>query len=216
MLRTTFCNFALGTHVLGVLRFALLLARRFLRCPLKLGPNRLEVLLSHLVFAARRIACLSFGARIALRSFRARLILLALALALGTNVTAKVYSRELGALWQRWRLNLTDALPESPGGFSDEAKLGNVSSLKARAGRTVALRAEAARSPGYLRGRAFFPDARLSRSFKLVGMMAIVQIGLGIATLLLQVPVLLGALHQAGALLLLGALLYNMHALSRV
>ena len=68
----------------------------------------------------------------------------------------------------------------------------------------------------YIRGRAGFEDARLQRSFKLVGMMVIVQLLLGIATLLLQVPVLLGALHQAGALLLFSALLYNAHALSRV
>ena len=68
----------------------------------------------------------------------------------------------------------------------------------------------------YLRGRARFDDARLARSFKLVGMMVIIQLALGIATLLWQVPVVLGALHQAGALLLFGALLYNLHALSRV
>jgi len=38
----------------------------------------------------------------------------------------------------------------------------------------------------------------------------------GRSTLLMQVPVLLGALHQAGALLLFSALLFNIHALSRV
>lgn len=68
----------------------------------------------------------------------------------------------------------------------------------------------------YLKGRARFGDNPLNLSFKLVGMMIIVQILLGIATLLLQVPVALGALHQAGALLLLSALLFNVHALSRV
>ncbi len=68
----------------------------------------------------------------------------------------------------------------------------------------------------YLRGRSRFDDARLARSFKLVGMMVIIQLVLGIATLLWQVPVALGALHQAGALLLFGAMLYNLHALSRV
>jgi cytochrome c oxidase assembly protein subunit 15 len=68
----------------------------------------------------------------------------------------------------------------------------------------------------YLRGRSHFTQPRLQRSFKLVGMMVIIQIGLGIATLLLQVPVLLGALHQAGALLLFSALLLNIHALSRI
>jgi cytochrome c oxidase assembly protein subunit 15 len=67
----------------------------------------------------------------------------------------------------------------------------------------------------YLRGRAAFDDSGLQRSFKLIGMMTIIQLGLGIATLLLQVPVVLGALHQAGALLLFSTVLFNIHALSR-
>ncbi len=68
----------------------------------------------------------------------------------------------------------------------------------------------------YLRGRSHFDNAQLQRSFKLVGMMVLIQLGLGIATLLFQVPVALGALHQAGALLLFSALLFNIHALSRI
>jgi cytochrome c oxidase assembly protein subunit 15 len=68
----------------------------------------------------------------------------------------------------------------------------------------------------YIRGRSGFDEPALQRSFKLVGMMVIVQLLLGIATLLMQVPVILGALHQAGALLLFSALLFNIHALSRV
>jgi cytochrome c oxidase assembly protein subunit 15 len=68
----------------------------------------------------------------------------------------------------------------------------------------------------YLRGRSHFDSARLQRSFKLVGMMVLIQLGLGIATLLLQVPLAMGALHQAGALLLFSALLFNIHALSRI
>ena len=68
----------------------------------------------------------------------------------------------------------------------------------------------------YIRGRSSFDEAELQRGFKLVGMMVIIQLALGIATLLLQVPVVLGALHQAGALLLFSALLFNIHALSRV
>ena len=67
----------------------------------------------------------------------------------------------------------------------------------------------------YLRGRSRFSEPRLQRSFKLVGMMVLIQLGLGIATLLMQVPVTLGALHQAGALLLFSALLLNIHSLSR-
>jgi cytochrome c oxidase assembly protein subunit 15 len=68
----------------------------------------------------------------------------------------------------------------------------------------------------YIRGRSRFDEPVLQRSFKLVGMMVMVQLLLGIATLLMQVPVLLGVLHQAGALLLFSALLFNIHALSRV
>ena len=67
----------------------------------------------------------------------------------------------------------------------------------------------------YLRGRSRFDDPGVSRSFKLVGMMVIIQVSLGIATLLWHVPVVLGALHQAGALLLFSALLFNIHKMSR-
>ena len=68
----------------------------------------------------------------------------------------------------------------------------------------------------YIRGRIKFQDPTLQRSFKLVGMMVIIQVVVGIATLLTRVPVVLGVLHQAGALLLFSALLFNVHALSRV
>ena len=68
----------------------------------------------------------------------------------------------------------------------------------------------------YIRGRSSFDEAELQRGFKLVGMMVIIQLALGIAALLLRVPVVLGALHQAGALLLFSALLFNIHALGRV
>ena len=67
----------------------------------------------------------------------------------------------------------------------------------------------------YYKGRIRFEDAVIKRSFKLVGMMVIIQILLGISTLLMQVPVWLGAMHQAGALLLFSAMLINVHALSR-
>jgi cytochrome c oxidase assembly protein subunit 15 len=68
----------------------------------------------------------------------------------------------------------------------------------------------------YIKGRSSFDNTKLQRSFKWVGMMVIIQLALGIATLLAQVPVLLGVLHQAGALLLFSALLFNTHSLSRV
>jgi heme a synthase len=43
--------------------------------------------------------------------------------------------------------------------------------------------------------------------------MALVQLGLGIAALILVVPVWLGALHQAGALALLSLILWTIHRL---
>ena len=67
----------------------------------------------------------------------------------------------------------------------------------------------------YLAGRARFEEPNIKPSFKLVGMMVIVQLALGIGTLLMQVPVWLGAMHQAGALLLLTAIVINVHSLSR-
>jgi cytochrome c oxidase assembly protein subunit 15 len=42
-----------------------------------------------------------------------------------------------------------------------------------------------------------------------------VQVTLGIATLLLKVPVALGAAHQAGAMVLFGILIWANHALRR-
>ena len=67
----------------------------------------------------------------------------------------------------------------------------------------------------YLSGRSKFDEISISRSFKLIGMMIIIQLVLGISTLLLQVPVWLGALHQAGGLILFTFMLMNVHALSR-
>jgi cytochrome c oxidase assembly protein subunit 15 len=67
----------------------------------------------------------------------------------------------------------------------------------------------------YIRGRIQFENPVIKRSFKLVGMMVIIQVLLGISTLLMQVPVWLAAMHQAGALLLLSAMLINLHALRR-
>ncbi len=49
--------------------------------------------------------------------------------------------------------------------------------------------------------------ARLALNLVLV--MALVQLGLGIATLILVVPVWLGALHQAGAMALIGLILFS-------
>ncbi len=68
----------------------------------------------------------------------------------------------------------------------------------------------------WLMSKRYDYDPSTATSFNLVGLMVIVQVFLGISTLLLHVPVWLAASHQGGALLLLTALLYNMHKLSRL
>lgn len=68
----------------------------------------------------------------------------------------------------------------------------------------------------YLYGRARWTDKRISKSFKLVGMMVLIQWILGVSVLLMQVPISLGAMHQAGGVLVFGMLLFNLHALSRL
>lgn len=60
---------------------------------------------------------------------------------------------------------------------------------------------------------------RLARAQQLalhvLALMAVVQVVLGISTLLMFVPVSLGAAHQGGAVLLLGATLFALHELGR-
>ena len=60
----------------------------------------------------------------------------------------------------------------------------------------------------WLRGR----DA--GAPFTALALVALLQVGLGIATLLLVVPVWLGALHQAGGILLLTAAIWALHRLT--
>jgi cytochrome c oxidase assembly protein subunit 15 len=67
----------------------------------------------------------------------------------------------------------------------------------------------------YIKGRLRFDDPAIKRSFKLIGMMVIIQLALGISTLVMQVPVSLAAMHQAGAILLFSVMLINVHLLSR-
>ena len=50
--------------------------------------------------------------------------------------------------------------------------------------------------------------------FAAIGLAALLQVGLGIATLLLVVPIWLGALHQAGGILLLSAAIWALHRLT--
>jgi cytochrome c oxidase assembly protein subunit 15 len=58
------------------------------------------------------------------------------------------------------------------------------------------------------------PDARLVGRMRLVLGAALLQVGLGITTLLLAVPVPLGVAHQAGAIVLLTTLVLALHAAS--
>jgi cytochrome c oxidase assembly protein subunit 15 len=53
-------------------------------------------------------------------------------------------------------------------------------------------------------------ERRTRRAYGLLAAAALAQLGLGIATLLLVVPVWLGALHQAGAILVLTAVLWTL------
>jgi cytochrome c oxidase assembly protein subunit 15 len=67
----------------------------------------------------------------------------------------------------------------------------------------------------WLASRRHQLDKMTASSFTLVALLVVIQVTLGISTLLLHVPVWLGATHQAGALLLFTALLFNMHRLTR-
>ena len=67
----------------------------------------------------------------------------------------------------------------------------------------------------YIKGRSRFNNFRLTRSFKWIGMMVIIQVSLGLWTLLYNVPVPVASMHQTGALLLFSAMLINFHALRR-
>jgi cytochrome c oxidase assembly protein subunit 15 len=65
----------------------------------------------------------------------------------------------------------------------------------------------------WMKARRLAPDARTRLALYLLLALLALQIALGIATLLLAVPVALGAAHQGGAVLLLGAALLLNHAL---
>ncbi len=67
----------------------------------------------------------------------------------------------------------------------------------------------------WLRARTSALGPRAHLAINLAAVMALIQPGLGIATLLLVVPVSLAATHQAGALVLLGFLVWVLHELKR-
>lgn len=63
-------------------------------------------------------------------------------------------------------------------------------------------------------GRGVTLPPRAATALGLVPLAAVLQVSLGISTLLLAVPVSLAAMHQGGALLLLTALLWSIHELT--
>lgn len=67
----------------------------------------------------------------------------------------------------------------------------------------------------WLSARRYPLPARAQLGFNLMFAMAIVQVTLGISTLLLLVPIPLASAHQAGALLLFSFTLFTLHALRR-
>ena len=75
---------------------------------------------------------------------------------------------------------------------------------------TVTLVAALALSVGLLR-RPLAARPALAQPTALLALTALLQFGLGIATLILVVPVWLGALHQAGAFILLSCALWALH-----
>ena len=68
----------------------------------------------------------------------------------------------------------------------------------------------------WLRIRKSELPARVAKSVNALLHTAVLQVGLGIATLLLVVPIILAATHQAVAMLLFTVALYVCHGLRRV
>jgi cytochrome c oxidase assembly protein subunit 15 len=67
---------------------------------------------------------------------------------------------------------------------------------------------------GYQRGLEIPP--LLSHAYVFIALTAFIQLALGIATLLLAVPILLATLHQGFAFVFFGSLIYSLFLLSRV
>jgi cytochrome c oxidase assembly protein subunit 15 len=68
----------------------------------------------------------------------------------------------------------------------------------------------------WILGRRRLPAGRARTVFDLLGAMGLLQFALGIATLLLVVPVPLAAAHQAGAFVLLALAIWAVHALGSI
>lgn len=66
------------------------------------------------------------------------------------------------------------------------------------------------------KARAFHPPARVARVFRGLLVVAAAQVGLGVATLLTQVDIVLAVCHQAGALALLTLLVWLLHEIPYV
>jgi cytochrome c oxidase assembly protein subunit 15 len=78
--------------------------------------------------------------------------------------------------------------------------------------RVLAVTTLAAAFALWLWARRLAAEARLRRALGLLAALAVLQVGLGISTLLLAVPVPLAAAHQTGAVLVLTAALLAFHA----
>lgn len=61
----------------------------------------------------------------------------------------------------------------------------------------------------------FAPEGEAQLSAGLLGLVMLVQVGLGIWTLLARVPISLGLLHQGGAIVLLGIGLWHLHVMRK-
>ncbi|NNF80475.1 MAG: heme A synthase, partial [Rhizobiales bacterium] len=59
------------------------------------------------------------------------------------------------------------------------------------------------------------PEGVAQLSAGLLGLVVLLQVGLGIWTLLAQVPISLGLLHQGGAIVVLGVALWHLHVVAR-
>ena len=65
------------------------------------------------------------------------------------------------------------------------------------------------------KGFSFHPPRRIAAVLKLLAFMTVLQVGLGIATLMTQVNIHLATAHQGGALVLLGLLVCLLHDIPR-
>ncbi len=68
----------------------------------------------------------------------------------------------------------------------------------------------------YFRKRAIWRESNMPKAIHFLPALLLLQVGLGITTLLMRVPVALGSLHQIGAVMLLTIVLFLSHRTSHV